>query len=131
VTGASGRDECDRLLETCQSLLTREEWADAHWWARGTAHLARQAMETLLDDYWEVHAPALTRASLRARFLALHAFIGDARLVGEGYATWSQLSRACHAQGYDLAPTGPELQGWVDGARRFCDALRAAARGGA
>ena len=125
---ASVHDDCDRLLTTCRTLLTRDDWAMSHWWARGAAHLARQAIESCLDDFWAAYAPPLAGASQRARFLGLHAYVDDWALVRSGHTTWSQLSRACHHHAYELAPTVDELHGWVDAAQRFCDDVRAAAR---
>jgi cytochrome c5 len=121
----TGGCDSEHLLDACRLLLNRDDWALSHWWSRGAAHLARQAMETLLDEYWEVKMVVMTRASTRAKFLALHASVQDASLVRDGYATWSQLSRSCHYHPYDLAPTIGEVQGWVAAAAVFCDGLRA------
>lgn len=123
---ATGGSESDQLLVACRVLLTRDDWALSHWWSRGAAHLARQAMEALLDEFWDMEVASMTRAPTRAKFLALHVYVHDTSLVRDGYATWSRLSRACHHHPYDLAPTIGEVQGLVAAAGAFCDGLRAA-----
>lgn len=121
----TGDSDSEQLLETCRRLLTRDDWALSHWGTRGASHLARQAIEVMLDAYWEVQAPAVVGATMRARFLALHAFVPHATLIADGYVTWCRLSRVCHHHPYDLAPTVDEVRGWVAAAARFCEGLRA------
>lgn len=120
--------ESVRLLRACETLLSHDAWALSHWWARGAAHLARQAMESLLDEYWTMQRPAVAGVPVRARFLGLHAFTADAEAIHDGYSTWSQLSRACHYHPYELAPTRAEVHAWVNDASRFCTWLRALGR---
>ena len=81
---ATSGSESEQLLAACRVLLTHDDWALSHWWSRGAAHLARQAMEALLDEFWEVTAASMTRASTRAKFLALHLYVEDASLVRDG-----------------------------------------------
>jgi hypothetical protein len=116
------------LLDASGYLLTRDDWALSHWWARGAALLARQAIEAMLEEYWQMQSPPMAQASLRAQFLALHVYVPDADLIRAGHVTWSLLSRACHYHPYDLAPTADEVQGWVTAADAFCAGLRDSAR---
>lgn len=132
MTGATstpaGDDDSRALLDTCRFLLTHDDWMLSHWGARGAAHLARQAIEEILEHYWDMQAPAVAGTSMRAMFLALHAFVDDAGGIADGYATWCRLSRACHHHPYDLAPTSAEVQQWVEAASRFCERLAAEGR---
>ena len=82
-------------------------------WPRAVALLARQALETAVEDVWEVVAPHSPRVSMRARLLCFEEFL-PAGLAGEVAYTWTALSNAVHFHPYELAPTGVEIEQLLD-----------------
>jgi hypothetical protein len=82
-------------------------------WPRAVALLARQALETAVEDVWEVVAPHSQRVSMRARLLCFEEFL-PAGLAGEVAYTWTALSNAVHFHPYELAPTGVEIEQLLD-----------------
>jgi hypothetical protein len=48
-------------------------------------------------------------------------FLGDPDLAGRVHATWHGLTRSCHIQVYELAPTAAELEGWLETAWALAD----------
>jgi hypothetical protein len=77
-------------------------------WPRAGALLARQALETAIQDLWSRQAPAMAGVSMRAQLLCLADYLDDTTAEDVAYA-WTALSDACHYHPYDLAPTGAEL----------------------
>ena len=77
--------------------------------------LARQALETVLDDLWRLRAPGLERHPMRAQLICLrHCLPERPDLTPRVYYAWSGLSRACHQHAYELPPTSAELEGWIE-----------------
>lgn len=89
------------------------------FWPRAAALLARQALEQGLDDLWGARAPRVREASRHAQLLCLGAFVPDEELVSGVRHAWHGLSRACHHQQYELAPTAGELGRWLDDVERL------------
>ena len=79
----------------------------------GAALLARQALESALDDLWVRTVPGLALCSARAQFIALPAYVSPV-LAGDVAYCWSRLSRACHHDAYDLPPSPAELEHLLD-----------------
>jgi hypothetical protein len=106
-----------RLLDVARDLLQRPDPATAGIWPRASGLLARQALETTLDDYWRRHEPGLERCSMRAQLLCLPSYLhgdgADGLAERTAYA-WIRLSRACHQHVYELPPTAAELSRWID-----------------
>ena len=111
-----------QLVSVARDLIQRADPATAGIWPRAGALLARQALETALDDYWRQHAPGLERCSMHAQLLCLPQYLhGDnANDLAERTAyAWIRLSRACHQHVYELPPTAAELAGWIDTVDQF------------
>ena len=53
------------LVSTARDLLERPDSHTAGIWPRATALLARQALESALDDLWRSRAPGVERCSTR------------------------------------------------------------------
>jgi hypothetical protein len=103
------------LLTTARDLIERADLMTAGIWPRATALLARQVLESALDDLWRRRAPGLELCSARAQLLCLPAYLhGDEDLAERVAYAWAGLSRACHQHAYDLAPTASELVGWIE-----------------
>jgi hypothetical protein len=99
-----------RLLAAARELLRRPDPATAGIWPRATALLARQALETALDDLWKRRAPGVERCSVRAQLLCLPDYLpGQVEFARRVSFAWANLSRACHQHAYELAPTAAEL----------------------
>lgn len=104
------------LAVTARRLMHGESFG---FWPRASALLARQALENGLDDFWGAVAPRVRDASRHAQLLCLGAFVADQDLVSGVRHAWHGLSRACHHQVYELAPTAAELERWLDAVDRF------------
>jgi hypothetical protein len=105
-------------------------------WPRATALLARQALESALDDLWRLRAPGLEQCSVRAQLLCLPYYLsGDDKLPERVAYTWVGLSRAVHFHPYELPPTSSELLAWlttvaqlVESVESACDRARSLSR---
>jgi len=103
------------LLGHATTLLKRAEPSTAGIWPRASALLARQALESVLDDLWRLRAPGLERHPMRAQLICLrHCLPERPDLTPRVYYAWSGLSRACHQHAYELPPTSSELAGWIE-----------------
>lgn len=92
-------------------------------WPRAAALLARQALEDALDRLWTVVHPAMKQSSRRTQMICLGMLLKDEALIADVRAVWSSLSRACHHHHYELAPTAPELEGWIQQTEHLLTAL--------
>ena len=89
-------------------------------WARAVALLARQGLETGLEEFWATRPTTiqLRDCSRKAQFACLPFYL-DPELAHETSYVWAALSNACHYHPFDLAPTAAELAGWIDDVARF------------
>ncbi len=113
ITGYTPED----LLDTARELLSRPDAKAKGIWPRAAAHLCRQSLEAALQEFWKKRLPGLENMSMRAQLACLPTYLDDDALAGRVAYTWSALSRACHHHTYELAPTGVELEGWIDTVR--------------
>jgi hypothetical protein len=113
----------DTLLRASRAMVESPGRATAGMWPRAAALLARQALEGALDDHWQQRAPGLENASMRAQLACLPDYLGDRRLAADVAFTWGALSGACHHHAYELAPTAPELEGWIESVERLVGAV--------
>ena len=113
----------DDLLEQVRILLRFSDPSTAGVWPRATALLARQALESGLDDLWHRRAPSLAGCSLKAQLLCLPSYI-DSDAAQRAAHTWVVLSRACHHHPYELSPTADELDRWVEDTQGVIDACK-------
>ncbi len=97
-------------------------------WPRAAALLARQAIETAMDELWAVRAPEVATLSARAQLTCLPEYLRDPALAGEVAFTWAVLSEACHAHAYEMGPTAAELEARFAVVDRLVERLVAAAR---
>jgi hypothetical protein len=67
-----------------------------------------------MEDLWQLSAPGLEDTSAKCQLLCLSHFLGDPDLAGRVHATWHGLTRSCHIQVYELAPTAAELESWLE-----------------
>ena len=113
ITGYTPED----LLDTAHELLSRPDAKAKGIWPRAAAHLCRQSLEAVLQEFWKKRLPGLEASSMRAQLACLSTYLDDPALSGRIAYTWSALSRACHHHTYELAPTGVELEAWLDTVR--------------
>lgn len=113
----------EELLDLARGLLANTDPATAGLWPRAAAHLARQALELALDDFWVKTAPGIEEASARAQLICLPEYLGVEELAERVNHAWWVLSRAGHHHPYELAPTAHELQRWLDEVGRILSAL--------
>ena len=73
----------------------------------------------------EFTAPGVAAASRKAQLLLLNARLPE-EAAAEAFATWSQLSHACHHRLFDLEPTTAQALQWIAQAERVAQALREA-----
>jgi hypothetical protein len=95
-------------------------------WARASALLARQSLETAMDLLWRKRAPLVAQCSTTAQLLVLPSFLRDQEAARDASYAWSALSRACHHHAYELPPTASELRSLIALTRRVAAAIEAA-----
>jgi hypothetical protein len=95
-------------------------------WARASALLARQSLETAMDDLWRKRAPIVRQCSMAAQLLVLPSYLRDQDAARDASYAWSALSRACHHHAYELPPTASELRSLIELTRGVAVAIEAA-----
>jgi hypothetical protein len=115
----------DDLLLAAQDLLDQRGVAG---WQRAVAVLARQALESAVDDIWREWESRMTAASWRSKLIALPQFVA-ASTANDARSCWESLSGVCHVRQYDLPPTDLELEDLLAVSRRTIGALLAASVG--
>jgi len=106
--------EPEQLLDAARHLIARPDTGSQGIWPRAATHLCRQALEMGLQDFWKIKLPALGDMPLRIQLVCLPTYMKDKKLAHEIGYTWAALSNACHHHVYELAPTSPELQMWIE-----------------
>jgi len=115
----SDDDDPGALLDIADGLLRRAEPTTAGLWPRASALLALQCLEASLLRQWESRGLDLRGCSMRAQFICLRMYLGDAELAARTGHAWSALNQACHHHPYELAPTAAELQSWFSVVREL------------
>lgn len=114
------------ILDAARSLLVDHPPALAGCWPRAAALLARQALETAVEDAFASGGVDMDDVSKRAQLLCLDVALRDehdADLAADVRLTWWALTRACHHHPYELAPTVTELATWIAAVTRLVAAL--------
>ncbi|MFF3286421.1 hypothetical protein [Streptomyces sp. NPDC003023] len=101
------------LLAAADRLLGTAPTSTTGIWPRAAALLLRHALEEGLRRYWTRRRPEVARCSMHAQALCLAVYTNP-DTARRWSAVWSNLSRACHYHGYELAPTAAELHQWRD-----------------
>ena len=102
------------LLAMARQLLGRASPDTAGLWPRAASLLARQALETLVDEFWQSQRLPLESCPTLTQLICLREYLDDDDLAGRLHHAWHALSRGCHHHPYELAPTATELSGWMD-----------------
>lgn len=103
------------LLTAARELIGRPDASTAGVWPRTSALLARQALQDVITSRWSAlsETRGLGQAKMRSQLICLPSFL-DPVLARQVTYTWAALSNACHYHPYELAPTAPELDGWIN-----------------
>jgi hypothetical protein len=101
------------LLAAARDIQERPDAATAGLWPRAAALLARQGLETALDELWESDSATtgISGCTRRSQLACLPTYL-DAGTARQIAYVWAALSEACHYHAYELAPTAAELTGW-------------------
>ena len=118
---ATAEADAHSLVSAARDLIHINDPQTAGLWPRAAALLGRQAIEASMEDLWQLSAPGLEDTSAKCQLLCLSHFLGDPDLAGRVHATWHSLTRSCHIQVYELAPTAAELEGWLETAWALAD----------
>jgi hypothetical protein len=102
------------LLDLAHGLLENSGPATAGLWPRASALLARQALELALAHFWANRAPGVESSSIRAQLICLREYLDEEKLAERTSHIWWMLTRAVHHHPYELAPTGQELEAWLE-----------------
>jgi hypothetical protein len=113
-----------KLIRAARDLLERSDPTTAGIWPRASALLARQALESALDELWLRRAKGLELCSAKAQLLCLPAYLADPEFVGRVSYSWAGLSRACHQHPYELPPTSGELSDWIGTVETLVERVR-------
>ena len=116
--------QADEILRYARDAMASSSGAAPALWARCSALLTRQALEVTLDDFWRRQAPGVRMASRHSQLLCLGTYQGDPPLAAKVAYAWSALSNACHSHSYELAPTGGEMEGWIETVEEFSTCCR-------
>jgi len=92
-------------------------------WARASALLARQSLESAMDLLWRERAPIVVQCPMSAQLLVLPSYLRDQEAARDAAYVWSALSRACHHHAYELPPTASELRSLIGLTRRVVAAI--------
>ena len=111
---ATAEADAHSLASAARDLIHIDDPQTAGLWPRAAALLGRQAIEAAMADLWRLSAPGLEDTSAKCQLLCLSHFLGEPDLAGRVHATWHGLTRSCHIQVYELAPTAAELEGWLE-----------------
>jgi hypothetical protein len=95
-------------------------------WARASALLARQSLETAMDLLWRKRSPIVVQCSMASQLLVLPSYLRDQEAARDASYAWSALSRACHHHAYELPPTASEMRSLIELTRRVVAAIDAA-----
>lgn len=114
------------LADAAEQVLVEPSDALFGCWARASALLARQSLETAMDDLWRTRAPIVRQCSTAAQLLVLPSYLRDQEAARDAAYAWSALSRACHHHAYELAPTAAELRSLITLTRHVSVAIEAA-----
>lgn len=108
----NGRAVTAATVASARALLLRTRSGAPGLWPRAAALLARQSLESTLDEFWRLRGLAFDpRAGRRQQLICLRGYLlGAEKLTGRLHHTWAALSRACHHHPYELAPTVGELE---------------------
>lgn len=110
------------LLEGARKLIEEADAETAGLWPRTAAVLARQALESAIEEFWLRTEPAVADCSMRAQLLALDLY-ADPDVAAQANHAWSALSGACHHHPYQLAPGTRDLAPWTATTSRLISAL--------
>ncbi len=116
-----------QLVAQGRALVADFTPGTAGLWPRAAALLARQAIETAMDELWARRAPGVAQLSARAQLMCLPEYLRDPGLAGEVAFTWAALSEACHVRAYETGPTAEELEARFAVVDRLVQRLVAAA----
>ena len=114
------------LADAAERVLVDPSDALFGCWARASALLARQSLETAMDQLWRTRAPLVMQCSTTAQLLVLPSYLRDQEAARDAGYAWSALSRACHHHAYELPPTASELRSLIGLTRRVAAAIDAA-----
>jgi len=117
------------LLARARALVAHPSPGTTGLWPRAAALLARQAIETGMNQLWAARAPGVQTLTARAQLTCLPEYLRDERLAGEVAFAWGRLSDACHHHAYDLGPTAAELEARFAVVDRLLARLAVAAAG--
>ena len=110
------------ILAQARSLLGQDRAVLEGVWPRATAFLTRQALEAALSRFWRRFQPGVEKASFRSQLLCFPYFLGSGpELAYRASWVWQQLSRACHAHPYELAPGSLEIRQWIEDVETIVD----------
>ncbi|HUQ42582.1 MAG TPA: hypothetical protein VM052_08775 [Candidatus Limnocylindrales bacterium] len=119
----------NELADAAERVLADPGDALFGCWARASALLARQSLETAMDLLWRSRAPLLKQCSMASQLLVLPSYLRDQEAARDASYAWAALSRACHHHAYELAPTSSELRSLIQLTRRVTAAIETATAG--
>ena len=114
------------LADAAERVLVEPGDALFGCWARASALLARQSLETAIDLLWRKRSPIMAQCSMAAQLLVLPSYLRDQEAARDASYAWSALSRACHHHAYELPPTASELRSLIGLTRHVTAAIEAA-----
>ena len=107
------------LAGEARRLLVEDASATRGLWSRLATHMARQALEMAVAEYWDEKSPGLSSANMRTQLICLRTYRPDPELCRRLAWAWSELSEAGHSRGGP--PTRADLEAWISTVEAFLD----------
>ncbi|GAB3622636.1 hypothetical protein GCM10027418_07180 [Mariniluteicoccus endophyticus] len=83
--------------------------------------LARQGLELMVDQLIDLIDPSAGHASTRSKLAILLVIFDGTAVPGRAVRAWEELSYACHLPAYELTPTPPEVNDWLEDVKAVSD----------
>ncbi len=114
--------DVSKTLKNARDILN-DKGGNAHGRARGACLIARQALESAVENHIEAAYGKIDRPSFTTQLIVIEQMSLDKpaqhALARRMAWTWSALSSACHAHGYPLEPTHEEVERWIETIEEF------------
>lgn len=120
----------EMFIGWARELLDHSDFGDEGVWPRTVAFLARQGLETGIDEFWDqIHLREMTSTTRFTQLACIGQYLDNDETVSGIRNAWGSLSRACHHHPYELAPTASELDVSLSQVEALLNRLRASPHG--
>jgi len=105
------------LVAAARGVLVVDDPSTRGLWSRIATHLARQALERAVAEYWDQRSRGLSSANMRTQLICLRGWREDTAVCRRLAFVWSALSEASHGRGGP--PSRADLEAWIEAVEAF------------